>query len=165
MTGTVETRLKSLGIEILQAPVPVANYVPFTVSGNLVFVSGQGTLVDGELQYIGKLGRDFTVEDGYRAARLCAVNVLAQLRAACDGDLDRVTRVLRVGGFVNSMPDFTAQPKVVNGSSRRSEKSAAMPEPPSAFLRCPTISRSKWTLFSKFADRPGETASMRSETS
>lgn len=117
MTGTVETRLKSLGIEILQAPVPVANYVPFTVSGNLVFVSGQGTLVDGELQYIGKLGRDFTVEDGYRAARLCAVNVLAQLRAACDGDLDRVTRVLRVGGFVNSMPDFTAQPKVVNGAS------------------------------------------------
>ena len=117
MTGTVETRLKSLGIEILQAPVPVANYVPFTVSGNLVFVSGQGTLVDGELQYIGKLGRDFTVEDGYRAARLCAVNVLAQLRTACDGDLDRVTRVLRVGGFVNSMPDFTAQPKVVNGAS------------------------------------------------
>lgn len=117
MTGTVKTRLKSLGIEILQAPVPVANYVPFTVSGNLVFVSGQGTLVDGELQYIGKLGRDFTVEDGYRAARLCAVNVLAQLRAACDGDLDRVTRVLRVGGFVNSMPDFTAQPKVVNGAS------------------------------------------------
>lgn len=117
MTGTVETRLKSLGIEILQAPVPVANYVPFTVSGNLVFVSGQGTLVDGELQYIGKLGRDFTVEDGYRAARLCAVNVLAQLRAACDGDLDRVTRILRVGGFVNSMPDFTAQPKVVNGAS------------------------------------------------
>lgn len=117
MTGTVETRLKSLGIEILQAPVPVANYVPFTVSGNLVFVSGQGTLVDGELRYIGKLGRDFTVEDGYRAARLCAVNVLAQLRTACDGDLDRVTRVLRVGGFVNSMPDFTAQPKVVNGAS------------------------------------------------
>lgn len=117
MTGSVEARLKSLGIEILQAPVPVANYLPFTVSGNLVFVSGQGTLVDGELQYIGKLGRDFTVEDGYRAARLCAVNVLAQLRAACDGDLDRVTRVLRVGGFVNSMPDFTAQPKVVNGAS------------------------------------------------
>ena len=117
MTGIVEARLKNSGIEIMQAPVPVANYIPFTISGNFVFVSGQGTLLDGELRYIGKLGRDFTVEDGYQAARLCAVNVLAQLRAACDGDLDRVTRVLRIGGFVNSMPDFTAQPKVVNGAS------------------------------------------------
>lgn len=117
MTGTVEARLRELGIEIAAAPPPAANYVPFTVSGNVVFVSGQGTLVNGELQYVGKLGREFTLEDGYQAARLCAINVLAQLRAACEGDLDRVTRVLRLGGFVNSMPDFTAQPKVVNGAS------------------------------------------------
>ena len=117
MPGTVEARLRQLGIETMAAPRPLANYVPFTVGGNVVFVSGQGTLVNGELQYVGKLGREFTLEDGYQAARLCAINVLAQLRVACDGDLDRVTKVLRVGGFVNSMPDFTAQPKVVNGAS------------------------------------------------
>ena len=117
MTGTVEARLRELGIKTVAAPPPAANYAPFTVSGDLVFISGQGTSVNGELQYVGKLGREFTLEDGYQAARLCAINVLAQLRAACDGDLDRVARVLRLGGFVNSMPDFTAQPKVVNGAS------------------------------------------------
>ena len=117
MSGMVEARLKELGIEIVDAPAPLANYVPYTVSGNIVFVSGQGTLQDGKLRYIGKLGREFTIEDGYQAARICALNVLAQLRNACGGDLDRVTRVLKISGFVNSMPDFTAQPKVVNGAS------------------------------------------------
>lgn len=117
MSGRVANRLKELGIEIADAPAPLANYVPYTVSDNLVFVSGQGTFKDGRLQYIGKLGREFTIEDGYRAARICAENVLAQLHKACDGDLDRVTRVLKVSGFVNSMPDFTAQPKVINGAS------------------------------------------------
>ena len=117
MPGIVEARLRELGIEIADAPSPAANYVPYTTSGNLVFVSGQGTLRDGELRYIGKLGREFTIDEGYQAARICAVNVLAQLRNACGGDLDRVTRVLKICGFVNSMPDFTAQPKVVNGAS------------------------------------------------
>ena len=117
MSGIVEARLTELGIEIIDAPSPAANYVPYTISGNLVLVSGQGTMQDGELQYIGKLGREFAVEDGYQAARICAINILAQLRNACGGDLDRVTRVLKISGFVNSMPDFTAQPKVVNGAS------------------------------------------------
>jgi enamine deaminase RidA (YjgF/YER057c/UK114 family) len=116
MSGTKE-RLKALGIELPAGPAPIANYVPYVVTGNLVFVSGQGTFKDGKLQYIGKLGREFGIEEGQQAARLCAINVLAQLAKACGGDLDRVTRVVKLGGFVNSTPDFTAQPKVLNGAS------------------------------------------------
>ncbi len=117
MTSKVEARLKEKGIDIPEGPSPIANYVPFAISGNVVYISGQGTFKDGKLLYIGKLGREFTIEEGQKAAQLCAVNVLAQLRKACDGDLDRVVRVLRVGGYVNSMPDFTQQPKVINGAS------------------------------------------------
>ena len=117
MTSKVEARLKDLGVVVPEGPTPIANYVPFTVSGTTAYISGQGTFKDGKLQFIGKLGREFTIEEGQQAARLCAVNVLAQLRKACGGDLDRVVRVLRVGGFVNSMPDFTQQPKVINGAS------------------------------------------------
>lgn len=117
MAGIVDARLEELGVVIPEAPVPIANYVPYKVSGNLVFVSGQGTLVDGELKYIGKLGNKLTVEDGYQAARICALNILAQLKQACGGDLDRVKEVVKISGFVNSAPDFLAQPKVVNGAS------------------------------------------------
>ncbi len=117
MSGRIEARLKQLGIELPEPAAPVANYVPFTISGNLVFVSGQICVWNGERRFVGKLGAGIGVPEGQQAARLCAVNILAQLRAACGGDLDRVRRCLRLGGFVNCTPDFTDMPQVVNGAS------------------------------------------------
>ncbi|MBX6368031.1 MAG: RidA family protein [Rhodospirillales bacterium] len=117
MPGKYETRLKELGIELPQASTPAANYVPYVRTGNLLFMAGQVTMWNGERRFVGKLGREFDVEEGQQAARLCALNLIAQLRHALDGDLDRLVRVVRVGGFVNSMPDFVEQPKVVNGAS------------------------------------------------
>ena len=117
MAGQIDARLAELGITIPEAAAPVANYVGHVVSGNTVFVSGQVTIENGQLQYIGKLGDSVSLDDGYKAARLCAINIIAQLKAACGGDLDRVKRVVRLGGFVNSTPDFKDQPKVINGAS------------------------------------------------
>jgi len=117
MAGTIEARLTELGIELPEAATPVANYVPFTVTGNLVFISGQVTLDGGKPQFLGQAGVDISVEDAYQAARLCGLNLLAQLREACSGDLDRVTQVIRLGGFVSCPSDFTDQPKVINGAS------------------------------------------------
>jgi enamine deaminase RidA (YjgF/YER057c/UK114 family) len=117
MSGKIDARLAELGLTLPQATAPVANYVPYVVSGNLVFVSGQIGMVDGKPRYLGRLGADVGVEVGYQAARLCGLNLLTQLRAACGGDLDRVRRVVRLGGFVACTPDFTDQPKVVNGAS------------------------------------------------
>lgn len=117
MAGTIDARLAELGIELPEAAAPVANYVPYVISGNMVFISGQVTAWNGEFKYIGKLGRDFTAEEGQAAAKLCALNLLAQLKAACDGDLDRVVRVVKLGNFVNSTADFTGQPQVANGAS------------------------------------------------
>lgn len=113
---SVEQRLKDLGITLPTPAAAVANYVPFVVTGNLVFVSGQLPLDNGKPAVLGKLGAEVSVEDGARAARLCALGLLAQLRAAV-GDLDRVKRVVRLTAFVASTPDFTDQPKVVNGAS------------------------------------------------
>lgn len=117
MAGEIDARLAELGIELPDAPVPVANYVPFVVTGNLVFVAGQVTVWNGELRYVGKLGEDFGVDEGYQAARLCALNLVAQAKAAAGGDLDRIRQVVKLGGFVNCTPDFTDQPKVLNGAS------------------------------------------------
>ncbi len=117
MAGTIEQRLAELGIELPQASAPAANYVPFAVSGNLVFVAGQVPVWNGEIRHRGRLGDDFTIDDGYQAARLCALNVIAQLKAACGGDLDRAVRCVKLGGFINSAPAFTDQPKVMNGAS------------------------------------------------
>ncbi len=117
MSGKIEARLNELGIELPQPAAPVANYVPFTVSGNLVFISGQICQWNGELRFVGKLGGAISIVDGREAARLCALNILAHLRVACGGDLDRVRRCLRVGGFVNCTPEFTDMPQVVNGAS------------------------------------------------
>ncbi len=117
MAGRIEARLKELGIELPQAAAPVAAYVPYTQSGNTLYVSGQVTVWNGERRFIGKLGQDFTVEQGQQAARLCALNIIAQAKAACGGDLDQVARVLRLGGFVNGTPDFHDQPLVINGAS------------------------------------------------
>lgn len=122
MSGTIEARLKQLGIELPQASRSVANYVGFTAlpsapDARLVVISGQIPLRDGRPQHVGKLGRDISLADGQSAARLCALNILAHLRAAADGDLDRVRRCVRLGGFVNCTADFTDMPQVVNGAS------------------------------------------------
>ena len=117
MSGRIEARLAELGITLPAATAPVANYVPWAISGKLVFVSGQVGMQDGKPRYLGRLGDGMSVEDGYAAARLCGLNLLTQLKAACGGDLDRVKRVVRLGGFVNCAPGFTDQPKVVNGAS------------------------------------------------
>ena len=117
MAGKIDARLKQLGITLPDAAAPAANYVPTVQSGNLVFIAGQITLNNGKREFIGKLGREFGVEDGQKAARLCALNIIAHLKNACGGDLDRVKRCVRVGGFVNAVPDFTDHPQVVNGAS------------------------------------------------
>ncbi len=116
MTGTFETKLAELGVTLPDAPAPAANYVPYVVVGNLVHVSGQ--IAQGPDGFItGKLGADMDVEAGAAAARTCAIALLAQVKAACGGDLDRLVKVVKLGGFVNSTPDFTDQPKVINGAS------------------------------------------------
>ena len=117
MAGQIDARLQELGITLPEAAAPVANYVPYVVTGNLVFVSGQVTIENGEFKFVGKLGGDVSLEDGQAAAKLCATNIIAQLKSACGGDLDRVTRIVKLGGFVNSTPEFTDQPKVINGAS------------------------------------------------
>lgn len=117
MAGRIEQRLKELGLELPVAAKPVANYVPVVRTGNLVFVSGQVTVWNGEFRFVGKLGRDFAIEQGQQAARLCGLNIIAQLKAALDGDLDRVRRCVKLVVFVNSVDDFKDQPKVANGVS------------------------------------------------
>lgn len=117
MSAIIESRLADLGIELPEAAAPVGNYVPFVVSGGTVYVSGQVPVWSGEVKYVGKLAADLSIEDGYQAARICALNVLAQLRVACDGDLDKVSRVIKLGGFVNCAPNFNDAPKCVNGAS------------------------------------------------
>ena len=117
MAGIIDTRLKELNIELPQASTPGANYVPFVRSGDLLFLTGQLTQWNGERRFIGKLGREFNTEQGQQAARLCALNLIAHLRAALEGDLDRVVRCVRVSGYVNCTPDFAEQSQVINGAS------------------------------------------------
>jgi len=117
MTGRIEARLAELKIELPQATTPLANYVPSVRAGDLLFVSGQICQWNGERRFIGKLGREISLAQGQEAARLCALNILAVAKSALDGDLDRILRCVRLGGFVNSVDDFTQQPQVVNGAS------------------------------------------------
>lgn len=112
----IEEALSSLGISLPAAPAPAGSYLPVVVSGNLAFVSGQIPLEGKELKFKGKVGTDLTVEEGQQAAALCTINALAQLRAAL-GTLDRISRIVKVTGFVNCGPSFTDHPKVVNGAS------------------------------------------------
>ena len=117
MASAVDDKLKELGIALAQAPAPVANYVPAVRTGNLLMVSGQLCFDgDGKIAVKGRLGGGVSIEDGQKAARACAVNLLAQVKAAL-GDLDRVSRVVRLGGFINSVPGFAEGPKVMNGAS------------------------------------------------
>lgn len=113
----IDEKLKSLAIEVPQALAPVANYVGFVKSGNLVFISGQLPAQNGQMQYIGKVGSQVSADDAKKAARICAINLLAQLKSACDGDLDRVVRCVKLGIFVNGNADFTAHPAIANGAS------------------------------------------------
>ena len=114
---TIEEKLKSLNI-ILPAPMKaLANYVPWVKTGNLVFVSGQGAIVGGKVECAGKLGATVSLEEGQKSARLTAINIIAQLRDAAGGDLGKVKRIVKLVGFVNCTPDFSDQPKVINGAS------------------------------------------------
>lgn len=116
MSDPIEKRLEELGIELPPAPAPVAAYIPFVRSGNQLFVSGQIPLSGGTIACKGLVGRDVTVEEAQAAARLCAINLIAQAKAAC-GSLGNVRRVVKLGGFVASSPDFGDHPKVINGAS------------------------------------------------
>lgn len=114
---SIQARLTELGLEIPTPVAPVANYVPFVLSGNLLSISGQIPMKDGKLAFEGKVGADVTEENARAAARLCAINLVAQMSAACDGDLDRVARIVKLGGFVNCVDGFGGQPQVINAAS------------------------------------------------
>jgi enamine deaminase RidA (YjgF/YER057c/UK114 family) len=116
MAGKFESNLAKLGVILTEAPAPAANYVPFVKIGDLVYVSGQVSQnTDGFI--VGKLGATMSTEQGAKAARTCAIALLAQVKAACGGDLDRLVRVVKLSGFVNSTQDFLEQPQVINGAS------------------------------------------------
>ncbi len=116
MAGEIDARLQDLGIELPEAAAPVANYVPYVIDGKQLWVAGQVPFWNGAVKYTGVVGQDVSVDEAVDAARICAINILAQTRAAL-GDLDRIARVIKLGGFVNGAPGFTDQPKVINGAS------------------------------------------------
>jgi enamine deaminase RidA (YjgF/YER057c/UK114 family) len=115
--GRIETRLAELGIVLPTPTPPVANYVPYVITGDLVVISGQIPVRDGKIAYTGKLGDVVSVDIGTQAAQLCFINLLAQLHAACNGDLNRVQQVVRLGGFIACVPEFTSHALVMNGAS------------------------------------------------
>lgn len=114
---SVDKRLAELGIEVPTPVAPVANYIPFVISGNLVSISGQIPMKDGKLAFEGKVGAEVSPEEAREAARICALNLISQMKAACGGDLDRVVRVVKLGGFVNCVDGFGGQPQVINAAS------------------------------------------------
>ncbi|MEZ5878037.1 MAG: RidA family protein [Tepidamorphaceae bacterium] len=116
MGGQIEKRLAELGISLPEPVAPVANYVPFVITGKQIFVSGQVPIVDGKPSFIGTCGSTISTDDAVKAARTCAINLIAQAKAAAGG-LDNIARVVKLVGFVSSAPDFTEQPKVINGAS------------------------------------------------
>jgi len=117
MSNVIDTRLAELGVTLPPPATPAANYVPTVQTGNLVYVAGQVPVRDGAFLYQGKVGADFTVEEAKEAARIVGIGILAQLKQACGGDLDRVVRAVKLNGFVNCTPDFGHQPHVINGAS------------------------------------------------
>ena len=117
MTNKVNIRLQALGIDLPKAVAPVANYVPYVITDKLVFISGQIPFLDGEIQYPGRLGENISVIEAQKAARLCGINLIAHLKNACEGDLDRLVQVVKLNGFVNGTPSFTDQAMVINGTS------------------------------------------------
>ncbi|MDR6899877.1 RidA family protein [Rhizobium miluonense] len=117
MSDAIEGRLQELGIVLPQAAAPAANYVPYVISGNLLYLSGQLPMENGKIGVTGHLGNDVDVAGGQRAAELCAINILAQAKAALGGDLGRIKRLIKLNGFVASTPDFVEQHLVINGAS------------------------------------------------
>ncbi len=118
MSTSPKENLEKLGIKLPTPVAPVANYVTYVQTGNLLSVSGQLPLDgEGKLPYIGKVGQEVTLEDANKAARLCAINIISQINAACDGDLNRVVRIVKLGAFVNCVDSFPGQPGIVNGAS------------------------------------------------
>lgn len=119
MSTAIEKRLEELGLTLPPAAAPAANYVPYVLTGNTLYVSGQISMTEKGLDGLvtGKIGADLSVEEGAAAAKLCALSLLAQVKAACGGDLSKLKRVIKLVGFVNSTPDFAQQPAVINGAS------------------------------------------------
>lgn len=117
MSDAIHSRLKELGITLPVAAAPAANYVPYVISGNMLYLSGQLPIEDGKVAVTGHLGRNVDVAGGQRAAELCAINILAQANAALGGDLSRIRRVVKLNGFVASAPEFVEQHLVINGAS------------------------------------------------
>lgn len=115
--SAIAEKLEEKGLALPNAAAPAANYVPYVITGKTVHIAGQLPFINGQQQYIGKLGADASIEDAYEGARCCFLNILAQINAAVDGDLSRVKRLVKLGGFVNSTDDFNDHPKVVNGAS------------------------------------------------
>ena len=117
MSGIIEDRLRKKGIEIPEAATPAANYVPYVISGKQISVAGQIPFWNGKLTGVGIVGRDFTTDEAVNIARVCGLNLLAQAKAACAGDLDKIFQVIKLGGFVRCTEDFGNHPEVVNGAS------------------------------------------------
>lgn len=117
MSGSIDARLADLGITLPEPMGAMANYTPYVRTGNLLWIAGQGPFMDGEMHYNGTLGDTVSLEDGQACARIVALNIITQARAALDGDLDRIVRFVKLGGFVNCTTDFIDQPKVINGAS------------------------------------------------
>ncbi len=113
----IENRLQNLGLALPKAAAPAANYVPYVISGNLVFISGQIPFLNGEKMHLGRLGETMTIDEGGKAAEACALNILSQLKVAVSGDWSRVVRCVKLGGFVNCTADFDQMPAVINGAS------------------------------------------------
>ena len=117
MAGKIERRLDEMGIVLPKPATPAANYVPFVISGPLVFIAGQIPFWNGEILHIGKVGAEISVEEAKQAARVCGLNLIAQLKSACSGDLDRVIQCVKIGVFVNCVDGFKQQPEIANGVS------------------------------------------------
>ena len=117
MSNIIDQRLKELNIELDDASVPAGSYVPYVITNNLVFISGQLPFIDGKLTIKGKVGDNVSLDDAVKMSEACAKALLSQLKAACNGNLDKVNKVVKLGGFVASAPNFTDQPKVINGAS------------------------------------------------
>ncbi len=113
----IDEKLAALGIHLPTPPQVVAHYVPYVIADNVVIISGQLPMKEGQVAFKGKVGQDLSLEEGQAAARQCAINILTHLKAACGGNLSRVKRCVRLGGFVNCLPDYIDQPKVINGAS------------------------------------------------
>ena len=117
MTNIIEERMKSLGINLPEVNPPAANYLPFIKTGNLIFIAGQTCKFNGVLQYVGKVGKEYNVEEGQQAARLCALNIVLQIKNACDGSLEKVKQCIRLNIFINATDDFTEHAKIADGAS------------------------------------------------